>query len=30
MPAEPQVYANDAVRDATTKAEEIEYVLSWC
>ena len=30
MPAEPQEYANNAVRDATTKAEEIECVLSWC
>lgn len=30
MPAEPQEYAYNTVRDATTKAEEIEFVLSWC
>lgn len=28
MPAEPQEYGNNAVRNTTTEAEEIEYVLS--
>lgn len=29
MPAEPQEYANNELRNAATKAEETERFLSW-